>query len=1274
LKVWDDEDDQDGYRPDDVTVNLLADGKIIDTVTLSEENEWSYSWTKLDKKANGADIDYTVTENAVAEYTTNIVKKDANSFSYTVTNSHTTEETEASVKKVWDLTEKQIKKTPDSLTVMLLADGKDTGKQVVLTEQNKWTDTIKELPKFRDHGQEIVYTWSEEALPAGYELTGTTKEGTITTLTNTYSVKPTRQPLEVTKILSGRKWGEDDQFEFVLAADENNPEGATLPATTVKYATKDKQTVVFDDITFNKYGTFKFTITESEGEKKGIGYDTESKEFTIVVSDDGEGSLVVTDITNAGKIIINNPYESKGEIQFFANKELVGRTLKEGEFWFELQDEEGNMLQQKACDAEGKVTFDPITYSEEDMVVGGEIVTERKYTYTIREVNKTDKKVIYDGAVKTIDVTLKDDQEGCIEATAPEDQLTITFINVVAKVRKTDLTDADHKPLEGAEISVLDEAGETVFKFTSGKEPTEIENLEVEKKYTLHEVFAPIDYNLTADTTFTVHKDGTITHGDRTLSKGEEILIEDKPTEKPKFEKKIQDTNDTTGETSGWQDSADYDIGDAVPYRLTATLADNVTDYNQYYITFHDEMEDSLDFNDISHVYLNGKEVSEKDYQLTKDKHKFTLTMKWGDGEKRITDETLNLAKVEVFFTATLNDKAAFGAQGNVNTGWLEYSNNPRTAQDGKAGEETEKDSVIAFTYKVEVNKTDKEKKPLAGAEFKLEKKIAGDGLKLIQCVKGGESGEIFTFNGLDDGTYVLTETKKPDGYKKLDPITFTVTAGHTTVWEGEERTTILTSLTVGDVYLGTLEAPEITFTPELTMGIMKTYIKNEPELVTATVKKVWNDDENRDGLRALSVTVELLADGNGTGKYVTLNEAGNWIGQITGLDKMKNDQPIKYTWKEVTNVPFYTLTDNSTNGTLTTLTNTHETGETSVGVRKVWADNDNKAEKRPSSIAVQLYADEKAVGTPIILDGSNDWSYTWTKLDKNSNPSGRTGEQKEIKYTVAETNIPDGYTAKISGNASAGYVITNTYEIGKLILEKEFDIEPWDPYTPDDSPRDIPVIKVWNDNDNQDGNRPKSITVRLLADGVEVASAKLTAKNGWKTVFTGLPRLTEEKEKIEYTITEDPVEWYETEIHGFTIRNNYKPELTSVSVKKVWQDRNNALRQRPASIVMTLSNGMTVVLNEQNNWEATITDLPTRVNGQPVTYTWTEQNVLGYTLTDVTVKGNLTTFTNELWKRPEHGGGKKPKTPGTPVEYIDEYETPLGVEIVINHVGDCFD
>ena len=131
-------------------------------------------------------------------------------------------------------------------------------------------------------------------------------------------------------------------------------------------------------------------------------------------------------------------------------------------------------------------------------------------------------------------------------------------------------------------------------------------------------------------------------------------------------------------------------------------------------------------------------------------------------------------------------------------------------------------------------------------------------------------------------------------------------------------------------------------------------------------------------------------------------------------------------------------------------------------------------------------------------------------------------------------------------------YVITNTRISGELVIEKDIDIEPWEPFGPDDSPMDIPVIKTWNDNDNKDGNRPASITVRLYADGVEVASAQLTEATKWRYTFTGLDRLTEEKAKIVYTITEDKVEWYEAEINGFNIRNNYKPELTSVSVKKV--------------------------------------------------------------------------------------------------------------------------
>ena len=240
--------------------------------------------------------------------------------------------------------------------------------------------------------------------------------------------------------------------------------------------------------------------------------------------------------------------------------------------------------------------------------------------------------------------------------------------------------------------------------------------------------------------------------------------------------------------------------------------------------------------------------------------------------------------------------------------------------------------------------------------------------------------------------------------------------------------------------------------------------------------------------------------------------------------------------------------------------------------------------------------------------------------------------------------------------------------------------------YTPAPTPEpdaefvDIPVTKTWNDDNNKDGNRPGSVTVRLYADGVEVDSHTLTAAENWSFTFTERPHYREDnKTEIVYTVNEDDVAMYAKEINGYNIVNKYQPELTSVSVIKVWQDNNDAQKRRPASIAMTLSDGQkvvkTVLLSDANNWTATVSDLPTVVNGQPAKYAWSEQQVIGYTLAGVTENGSTMTFTNAIWERPENPTtGKKPKTTGETWFVFEEYDTPLGVEVIINHVGDCFD
>ena len=137
---------------------------------------------------------------------------------------------------------------------------------------------------------------------------------------------------------------------------------------------------------------------------------------------------------------------------------------------------------------------------------------------------------------------------------------------------------------------------------------------------------------------------------------------------------------------------------------------------------------------------------------------------------------------------------------------------------------------------------------------------------------------------------------------------------------------------------------------------------------------------------------------------------------------------------------------------------------------------------------------------------------------------------------------------------------------------------------------------------------------------------------------------------------------------------------MITLTVKKIWQDQDNQLKQRPESIRITLNNAITVILNEANQWSAEITDLPVYKEGQIIEYTWTEQTVLGYTQVSAVTEGNETVFTNRLYDREQDQptqpaqGGRVPRMAGKPTDTIEDYGTPLGIDTEYNHAGDCFD
>ncbi|MST61014.1 isopeptide-forming domain-containing fimbrial protein [Parafannyhessea umbonata] len=287
----------------------------------------------------------------------------------------------------------------------------------------------------------------------------------------------------------------------------------------------------------------------------------------------------------------------------------------------------------------------------------------------------------------------------------------------------------------------------------------------------------------------------------------------------PTVQKKVQDTNDSTDTTSDWQDSADADINDEVQYQITGTMPDNIADYTTYKYVFTDKMSKGLTYTaGKATIKIGNKDVTKSFTENVTPNTDGGTTVTWScDNLKGIDGVTLDEnTTVVVTYSAKLNENAVIGANGNPNTVNLTYSNNPNKGGDGETGK-TPDDKNIVFTYKTVVNKVDQDTKSLAGAAFKLEKKLSDGTYKEVKSFTAGKE-TTFEFNGLDDGDYKLTETATPAGYNTIVPIEFTISAEHDT----ESDDPKLTDLS-GDVKSG-----EAKFTADTNTGSLTTDVVNK--------------------------------------------------------------------------------------------------------------------------------------------------------------------------------------------------------------------------------------------------------------------------------------------------------------------------------------------------------------------------------------------------------------------------------------------------------------
>ena len=519
----------------------------------------------------------------------------------------------------------------------------------------------------------------------------------------------------------------------------------------------------------------------------------------------------------------------------------------------------------------------------------------------------------------------------------------------------------------------------------------------------------------------------------------------------------------------------------------------------------------------------------------------------------------------------------------------------------------------------------------LSGAEFTLEGTATGSGKSVSMKVESQAGGSV-SFSNIPAGVYTLKETAAPEGYE-LSEKTYKVTVsyGNVTV-EGMEKNS-------GQQYV----------------------VPNEPSKVDISVKKVWEGVDKDDPLPN-SVTVTLTRNGQETDKTLTLNAGNNWQGTFTGLREYdENGKAYTYGVKENA-VNGYT--SEVTGGTQQgfTVTNTYAPGaegnSVDISGTKTWVDNNNGDGTRPASITVELYADGKKV-EETTADASNGWEYSFKNLPKYDTDS------REIVYTVKEQEV-DGYSSAVSG-----YDITNTLNQKKISVSgtktwidpqgtvhpdvtivlnqdgKEYkrvtlkngettysftnlpkydlddghvyaytvEEEPVEGYTPsyngyditntiNQEKKSVSGTKTWI---APEGTEFPVITVNLLQDGTVIKS--VTLENGETAYsFDDLDTYAPDGHAYVYTVSEEPVEGYTSQVNGYDITNTIEQDSTvMVAGTKTWIDPEGTVH--PAITINLLRDGEvieSVELADGHVYEYAVSEEPvegytSQVNGYDI-------------------------------------------------------------------------
>ena len=1225
-KTWKDNENQDGIRPASVTVTLTGSNAVSKTATLNEDNGWTATFENLPKRDHGNIVAYNVKESDTAGYEASVVKTEDG---FQLINEHDSETTMRTVTLVWRDEDNRDGVRPDAVTYTLHgSDGSEQEKTV--NKDDAWNDVVfEDLPVYQN-GQRISYTLTESAID-GY-ANDIRSSGNTFTVTNTHI--PETVNVDVTKIWTdgeNQDGNRPDSISVILTGSDGK-----RYTTTITAANNWKHTFLKLPKFFNEGTQIEYTLTE----------DTMSG-YSDVVEKRSDYVFVLTNKYSPATVDVT----------------IVKK-------WDDDNDRDGMRPE----------SVDIVLNGSDGKLYTGTLSTENGYTCVFQSVPK-----YHDGGT-LINYTIAEEKIPGYTTTIAKDasgyKFTLTNAKTIDTVAKTvskvwdDNNNQDGlRPTAITVILTGDDGSRRVKSVTAAENWTvTFENLPKNKNHGQN-----IQY--TVSEAFVSGYTEAITQNDDNYT----ITNTHTPASSEFFVTKI------------WKDNGNND--GMRPDEITVTA--HGSDGRSYTEKLNANNQWSIMFSNLP-KYADGKTI---DYTLaeevvpgyassiTRNGKSFTLINTHVDETKNITitkawnDENNQDGLRPKTITAVVNgsDGSARFVQLFEGQNWATNLNNLPKYKNGTEIQYTVKENAIPG-YETEIKQTG-DSYAITNSHTPAVVTVSAvkvwddannqDGIRpsLIQVTLTGSDGSVrnaaitkndgwtYQFKNLpkyNNGTkidYTLQEANSnPYTYeivKGSDEYSFTITNNYvpavvnvpvTTVWDDDDNrdgirakeTAITLHGSNGKVYQRIVtekddfatvfedvpkffdEGREVVYT--VTQNEMNGYTANiantdkytfqitnthEPERLAKTVTKVWDDNNNQDGLRPNTLRIALTGT-DGTYIEKSLSTANNWTEAFDGLYKyFKEGTPIQYTIDEEM-VGGYEK-EISEKDNLITITNTHAPEKLDLIVNVVWNDANNQDGYRPDAATIHMSGTD---GTQDAKDFTKDSS--WSSIVFKDLDHYKDGN--EIKYTVAEDEIPQ-YTTSIAVNGNV-VTVTNTH-IPEITL------------------RNISVI--WDDNNDQDGIRPDTVNIELKGNDKLVDSSELNEDVKWKHSFTKLP-VRENGNEISYTAEENEIPGYTTSIEktdtGYVFTNTHIPETVTVTVDKVWEDSENQDGLRPNTInIKLVSNGVVkdAYLDADSNWHLKFEGLPKyRDHGILNEYSVQEVDVDGYTSTVTTKDGYAFTIEND--------------------------------------------